>query len=331
MSNVMWMKSGNVNDLMIAPNNLNDTPSNRATCAIVGTVSPLRLFLEPHGNFNPTFEHSTFETSKTQFQLVSPTSYPEFNADFELAIKHVEDLQTKAITDGPNAKYFVMWDDKKKALKFSSPLFERRTKQYDPTDEEDWTNSYPMTERYKDAFQDIIPRWRVSPLPAYDTTKKFIKANDLETKLRDSLVLVYFELKHYAIKDKTTNSIGTNTFTALATQVTVLDHGAEHSPTPYKSRMLKGPTSLPQSPTKKKEQKTAVNAFHPAAASNSNIGVLDQSITDIHNPTLPQNERVLSKADGKKRALDEDAEATATDGETSLAEHPSPKKKKQNK
>ncbi|KAF8800256.1 hypothetical protein BYT27DRAFT_7217171 [Phlegmacium glaucopus] len=259
MCNVVWMKTGNVNNLMTAPNNLNDTPSDRATCAIVGTVSPLRLFLEPHGNFNPTFEHSTFETSKAQFQLVAPTSYPEFDADFELGMKHIENLQTKAITGGPNAKHFVMWDDKKKALKFSWPLFERRAS----TDEEDWTNGYPMTERYKDAFQDIIPKWRVSPLPAYDTTQKFIKANNLKTKLRDSLVLVYFELKHYAIKDKTTNNVDTNTFTALATQVTVLDHGTEHRPTPYKSQLLKGPTSLAQSPTKKKEQKNAVNVFHP--------------------------------------------------------------------
>jgi hypothetical protein len=77
------------------------------------------------------------------------------------------------------------------------------------------------------------------------------------------LVLVYFELKHYAIRDKRTNAIMSNTVSAMATQVKVLERGAERRPSPYKSLMLKGPSFLPQSPSKKKDQTNAVNAFHP--------------------------------------------------------------------
>ncbi|KAF8814988.1 hypothetical protein BYT27DRAFT_7201937 [Phlegmacium glaucopus] len=186
-------------------------------------------------------------------------------------------------------------------------------------DDEDWTNDYPMTEQYKDAFEDIIPRWRISPLAAYDTTQKFIKPNDLDLMLRHSLVLVHFKLKHYAIRDKKTNSVGTNTFTALATQVKILEHGADRRPTAYKSRMLKGPTSLPQSPTKKKAEIDAVHAFHPAAT-NSNVPAVES-----------EKPHELSKADGKKRAREEDDEVTATDGETSITNSPSTKKHKQKK
>ncbi|KAF8814019.1 hypothetical protein BYT27DRAFT_7250431 [Phlegmacium glaucopus] len=208
-----------MNELMNVPSDVKDTPSVPATCAVVG--SPL---VEPHGNFNPTFEHVSLEISKAQFQIISPTTYLELNDNFELGIKHIESLQNKAITDGPNPNYFVVWDNKSKALKFSWPLFKKRTKQYDSMDDEDWTHGYLMTEEYKDVFEDIIPRWRISPLATYDTTQKFIKVNDLNIMLQHSSVLVHFELKHYAIRDKKTNSIGSNTFTALATQFKVMEH-----------------------------------------------------------------------------------------------------------
>lgn len=100
-------------------------------------------------------------------------------------------------------------------------------------------------------------------MPAFDACGKFIKIQELETSLKGSLVLVYFELRHYSIKDKRSNSTAGNTFSAIATQVKVLERGTERQPSPYKSRMMKGPTVLPQSPSKRKDQMNAVNAFHP--------------------------------------------------------------------
>lgn len=130
------------------------------------------------------------------------------------------------------------------------------------TDEEDWSNSYPISEKYRESFENIVPRWRVAPLPAYDTNGKFIKFDDLEVSLRGSLVLVYFEVKHYAIRDRRSNVIGTNTFSATATQVKILERGAVRSAS-YRSLMLKGPKTLPQSPTKRKDQASAAHVFHP--------------------------------------------------------------------
>jgi hypothetical protein len=131
------------------------------------------------------------------------------------------------------------------------------------TDMEDWSNSFPISEKYRDSFENIVSRWRVSPLPAYDTNDQLIRIHDLEVQLRGSLVLVQFELRHYAIRDKRSNSIGTNTFSATATQIQVLERGALKNPSPYKSMMLKGPKHLPQSPSKKRDQVNAVAAFHP--------------------------------------------------------------------
>lgn len=130
LSHLVWSKTGNQNDLMNAPSDIKATPqaSDRATCAIVGIVSPVRLFLEPHGNFNPMFENSALETSKAQFQLVSPALHPEFNDDFNVGIEHIESLQNKAITEGPNAEHFIVFDGQRKGLKFSWPLFEKRVR-----------------------------------------------------------------------------------------------------------------------------------------------------------------------------------------------------------
>ena len=84
-------------------------------------------------------------------------------------------------------------------------------------DDEDWTNGYPISDKYRDSFDNITSRWHATPLPAFNTSKKFIKVRDLEVTLRGVLVLVYFELRHYAIRDRRSNGVATNTFSATAT------------------------------------------------------------------------------------------------------------------
>ena len=132
-------------------------------------------------------------------------------------------------------------------------------------DDEDWTNGYLIPDKFRELFDKIVPRWCMTPLPTYDSSGKFIKINDLEVYLRESLVLVHFELRHYAIRDKRTNGIITNTFSATATQVKILQRGlgAGQTHSPYKSLMLKGPKTFPQSPSKRMDQINVVKAYHP--------------------------------------------------------------------
>ena len=131
------------------------------------------------------------------------------------------------------------------------------------TDNEDWSNDYPVDDRFRDAFEDLVSKWRVSPLPAFDASGKFIKTRDLENALRGSMVLVYFEMRHYAIKEKKGTSITSNTVSAIATQVSVVESGADRLPSPYKSQILKGPKFLPQATSKRQDQLNAAKAFHP--------------------------------------------------------------------
>lgn len=151
-------------------------------------------------------------------------------------------------------------------------------------------------------------------------------------------MLVYFELRHYPIRDKRTISTAGNTFSAIATQVKVLERATHRHPSSYKSLLLKGPMSLPQSPTKKQDQLNAVKAFHPgkiasfcpsrpiltlcspAHASSSSLGKASSPATDASAVAIP------SKQEGKKRAVDEEGDVTATDDE-SPPDKPSKKKR----
>ena len=127
-THVTWSKSGNQNYLVYSSSALDDSdsPSLWATCAIVGTVSPTRLYLEPHGNYNPNFERTALETSKIQFQLVAPSLHWEFEDDFNHGTKILESLQKIACKERPGPEHFVVNDGGKRALKISSPLFEKR-------------------------------------------------------------------------------------------------------------------------------------------------------------------------------------------------------------
>lgn len=134
--------------------------------------------------------------------------------------------------------------------------------------DEDFSVDYPIDSRYKVDFEDILPKWRATPLAAYDVAGKLIKVHSLETSLMGALVLVYFTLKHYPIREKAGSGVSNNTFTAIATQVKVLEAATERGPSPYKSQMMKGPKYLPQSPSKKRDQARAVAAFHPGTLRN---------------------------------------------------------------
>ncbi|KAF8802411.1 hypothetical protein BYT27DRAFT_7261183 [Phlegmacium glaucopus] len=265
-SQLVWLKNNNQNKLMIVPEDHKEKPFMQVTWAVVGVVSFQRLFLEPHGNFNPIFEKSALENSKAQFMLISPPIDNEFYSDFQLAIEHIKNLQNKVVSTGPDPKYFLIEDGRQTGMRFSSPLFEKRDFEYDPLDEEDWSNGYLINDKYKTAFKAIIQKWRVTPLPAYDENANFIRVRDQENYLKGSMVLIYFQLRHYAIRDKDTNGITGNTFTASATQIKILQRAPKKKASPYKSQMLKGPTTLPTSPSKYKLQVEAVKAFHPSLA-----------------------------------------------------------------
>jgi len=150
------------------------------------------------------------------------------------------------------------------------------------------------------------------------------------------MVLVYFELKHYAIKDRKNDRVAGNTFSAIATQVKILERGADRRPSPYKSQMLKGPRVLPLTSSNKKDQINAVKAFHPGMLLYLCVDHywsisfnLDKAATSTSLAETSSASGSSSKMDGKKRAVEEEGEATASDGEGPSVNKGSKKRKTQ--
>jgi hypothetical protein len=131
-----------------------------------------------------------------------------------------------------------------RSLKISHPNHD-----YSASDGADCTNGYPILEKFRKEFDDVATKWRVSPLPAFDLNGKNISIYALEAFLKESLVLVHFELKHCLRDDNTPYAhIATrHIFTATPTNITVLAYDAERRPPLYKCPTLKPPTP-PQTP-----------------------------------------------------------------------------------
>ena len=99
--------------------------------------------------------------------------------------------------------------------------------------------------------------------------------------------------------------------------------------------MLKGPKILPQSPSKRRDQENAVKAFHPGNASFYSrvafkLTFVLQAVATASKDVGNLEKHVYSVAEGKKRAIDEDEEATATEGETSVTAAENLSKRKRN-
>ena len=219
------------------------------------------------------------------------------------------------------------------------------------TDDEDWTNGYPIATKYKEIMDDIAPRWRATPLPAFHPNKKFIDIAKQEVSLRGALVLVHFKLRHYPIRNKRTNGVAGNTFSATATLVKILVRPVEnqssqtHLPTRASYLNAQHPSWLPnQSQSREIRKEPPILSTQVWSCRQLQIST-EFSLTAVTDANISTAKTSISHAEGKKRALDnivdpddretsnnpknpdEDNDATTTETESPTAEK-NPKKRK---
>jgi hypothetical protein len=97
-------------------------------------------------------------------------------------------------------------------------------------DDNDCTTNYPIAEEYRAALHAIKPKWHVTPLPAFDTRDEPICSPKMTATLKESLVLVHFNLKHFSISEKKKKTASRNVFTATPTHIKILKYNGEHQP-----------------------------------------------------------------------------------------------------
>lgn len=87
---------------------LQGDPIEPVLLVVVGRVSPDKVYLGTHGNFNPNFEEPMIAVrgAKLQFTLTRPVGDPDFEPDFDIAVTRLGDIQGQ-IAKTPRHKYFL--------------------------------------------------------------------------------------------------------------------------------------------------------------------------------------------------------------------------------
>jgi hypothetical protein len=102
------------------------------------------------------------------------------------------------------------------------------------------TINWPVPSQHRSKLDAIKDEYRVIPLPIYGPDRHFIESPHANSALREALVEVHFQIKHYAIK----KTPPYDTFSAIALQVLLLKKGVPKTVNPYHQSMRAGPKLL---------------------------------------------------------------------------------------
>ncbi|KAF9470665.1 hypothetical protein BDN70DRAFT_939522 [Pholiota conissans] len=236
-------------------------------CRVVGTVSPDdRLFLEPHGNFNPAFETPIMAKSKLQFTLTKPSD-PDFGQDYTLAYRRLEAVQD-AIAHGPDRSWFL----NDGTMRFSFPLWEKKIEGNNGPEETALTEHYTvrddlMDEKRKTQENHQICIMRVSRWKQ----NKLIEPAQFASTMTGALVEVTFVLRHYFYKERQGSKVSkdTNSYTAQVHEIIILNSAPPRVRTPFQNRRVGGAISVSQSPKKTPSKETTPSRGEQVAAANA--------------------------------------------------------------
>jgi hypothetical protein len=221
---------------------LNGVP---AHLCVVGTVLADRPYLQPHGNFQPAYNHS-FSDAKLQFTVGSAGgALPGLGEDFDHAIRVIEALQHQgAVT--PSHNHLIRFYHNRKGIRMSFPLFSPRVRvlrlrplaqsahylwalsQNGPSANNDGTLRHPVTQEYVPLLESAAQTHALNTIPFYDHRNVRLGASFLDQQMVGSVVEVWFSLHHWAVS-KGGKNVSSDTFTARVAQVRVLQQATHRS------------------------------------------------------------------------------------------------------
>ncbi|KAF8055153.1 hypothetical protein FPV67DRAFT_1367531, partial [Lyophyllum atratum] len=236
-----------------------DGPVNDAVCIVVGLVSSNKLFTTPGGNYNAEF--NTFSTAKFQLTLLSPDD-PDFGPDYPVALDNLASCQ-RATATGNDHRYLILESGPgNRSLRLSAPMMESRTSDglyFTGTLDYD-TETWPVPERFEEAFEAVKHTHQILPLMVYDTDGALVAPSLVTSKISGALVEAYFRMRHFVISGKDGKY---NSFSGLIEQIVILRPPPPRSPSRYRTQGLSGPVRpdpIPFIPSRS-EQKSAADVF----------------------------------------------------------------------
>ena len=99
-----------------------------------------------------------------------------------------------------------------------------------PTAIDNETSNWPVAEEHRQLLDAIKSSYDVNPLPVYKSDT-FVEPNTINSALKNTLVEVHFNIRHYHIGDF-------DSFTAVPLQLIILKDGGQSSSSPYKRKNI---------------------------------------------------------------------------------------------
>ncbi|KAH9062543.1 hypothetical protein EDB83DRAFT_2224081 [Lactarius deliciosus] len=234
--NVVWCqgKSGNVLN-----NQKNQT---NAVMCVVGRVPDNRLNCGPQGNFN--WKYGGLHTSKFQLQLSKPYGTP-FEDDFQKGIDIMCNIQEKTTTTN-DRRYFICAEGNYTNLRFGQNVFVKRPHKIDDEAGEvvdDETEKWPVSDNLLPDLQEVKHEYQVRPLSVFQNDKP-VKTDEVNNILKGALVELHFELHHYHIRIKESNT-NFDCFNATIEQIIILQTSGARPSSAYKRKNIgQGPIRM---------------------------------------------------------------------------------------
>ncbi|KAJ6621871.1 hypothetical protein B0H10DRAFT_2432140 [Mycena sp. CBHHK59/15] len=172
---------------------------------LVGTIAARDCWLMPCGFWKgSTVFTPTFADLKLNCRIVAPTD-PPFASDFQVALKNIETLATKAETKGHDkVGVFDAKDKSKSSIKLRHVVFEE--KEAGDVDDphafqlRDWPVKSAAAQESLDGMDDTH---RVIPITAYDLDGDLIPPSAYVSALMGAVVRATFTMSHWNIaRDK---------------------------------------------------------------------------------------------------------------------------------
>ncbi|KAF4582632.1 hypothetical protein EYR40_002555 [Pleurotus pulmonarius] len=209
-----WKPSGEGTHTFVfdASDNVDERP---ATFVVIGTIAQRSSELLPLGSYD--YRRNDLEWSKWSFELLRPTEM-KYLPGFEEAMRALLLLQRKVSQSGNNRCLLL---DTEMGLG-PTILFERDlfVPRYADDGELGDSLAWPVPYRSARRFADVTGRKKFEPLLAYYPDGVSIAPIDLDSKLRGSLVKVFFTLRHQSLP-----SFNCDHFHAKIVKILVLREG----------------------------------------------------------------------------------------------------------
>ena len=95
------------------------------SCIVVGQVTPLHAFLDPHGDFDDSSTPESFRNAKLKFSLARPDfAIPVFGEEYDTAVSNLCHITHGLPNSIVNDTLLSLQDDGSTMINFSWDLFE---------------------------------------------------------------------------------------------------------------------------------------------------------------------------------------------------------------